>query len=70
MKSDANLSDLALANMEALADGESGGGTAISCRFGDKSDDYRVGTFHWRCESCTYVRCINLSYNTSSCTYY
>jgi hypothetical protein len=31
MKSDANLSDLALANVEALADGESGEGQRVTC---------------------------------------
>ena len=51
LKSDANLSDLALANVEALASGESGGGKYYDCQQGiEVSNGERLfycGTCGW-----------------------
>lgn len=45
MQSDANLSDLALANVEALADGESGGGTSVGYCYLEQTF---AGTYGWK----------------------
>lgn len=49
MKSDTNLSDLALANVEALADGESGSGNTVDCY---SESDYKSGSTYYDCGSC------------------
>lgn len=70
VKAETNISDLALSNVEALAQNEGGGKMTINCRYGSIAKDPNEGTFNWLCSSCTYVLSNNLSYNSSTCTYY
>lgn len=70
MKSDSRLSDLALSNVEALAQNENPGGPiTISCRYADIASDVWSGTFLWRCQGCSYSICNNIS-SSSTCTRY
>ena len=70
MNNEATLSDLALANVEALAQNENPGGPiTISCRYADVASDVWSGTFLWRCQGCSYSICNNIS-SSSTCTRY
>lgn len=69
MKSNTGLSDLALANVEALAQSENPGPITISCNYADLADDVFSGTFMWRCQGCSYAICKNRG-SSSTCTRY
>ncbi|MDD4158720.1 MULTISPECIES: NVEALA domain-containing protein [Proteiniphilum] len=63
VNNDANLSDLALANVEALADSESGGGGYYDCKQGTESSH---GTREFWCGTCSDTK-INKSGITGGC---
>lgn len=69
MNSNANLSNLALANIEALAQNENPGPITISCNYADIAGDVWSGTFMWRCQDCSYSLCKNRG-SSSTCTRY
>lgn len=70
MKSDVNLSDLALANVEALADNESDPGrTLVSCTHATLTGNPDEGNLMWVCTGCVYKMAKNPS-NTSECYIY
>ena len=64
LSNDAGLSDLALSNVEALADGESGGGRYDDCLQGDESS---YGTNEFYCGTCSWKN-IKKSGKTGGCT--
>jgi hypothetical protein len=66
MKSDVSLSDLALANVEALAQNE-GGSYTVVCHYADIANDVWSGTFMWHCQTCQYSIVTNIG-NSSTCT--
>jgi hypothetical protein len=68
MNGNANLSDLTLSNVEALAQNE-GGGIQVGCQYAKKTGDPNRGNMHWRCESCKYELCYKLN-GSSKCTVY
>ena len=64
MSNEAGLSDLALANVQALAEGESGGGKYRNCSQGEESS---YGTNEFYCGTCSW-RNIVKSGKTGGCT--
>ena len=67
-KSEAGLSDLAMANIEALANGEGGEPMNIPRRYAEQGN-YSNGTLMWRCQTCSYDFCKNIS-SSSNCVRY
>lgn len=63
LKNNANLSDLALNNVEALADSESGGGKYYDCQQGTESSH---GTTEFWCGTCSWTK-ISKSGITGGC---
>lgn len=63
MKSNSSLSDMALMNVEALANNESGGGKYYECQQGTESS---YGTREFWCGTCTWAN-INKSGRKGGC---
>ncbi|MDH6343643.1 hypothetical protein M2480_002371 [Parabacteroides sp. PFB2-12] len=63
------LSDLGLANVEALAGGEGKTPKLVNCREGKITGDPYIGNMHWICGACEYRLSYDLG-NRATCTYY